>query len=136
MTPTPEWLTESRAAEEAATKGPWFFHYAGVYSTPLTKLFNQLEAEGRDDEAPETSVAWVPTVSGDTPTAQGLADEKAIAMMRNQWRFLLELVEEAAADIAHDSSCVADLKGEEWCDCGVTDWLARFNAGPDVKEER
>ena len=82
-------VTDAEAAEarrllEQATPGPWFFDsYGTVHSKPRVDEYEEQsnaipddapEEDPRWDALPETTVAWVPRVAGDTATPQGAKD--------------------------------------------------------------
>lgn len=102
-----------RELEAAATPGPWFFNsYSTLFSAPLSKVHCEIEAKIPDDapdEAydvlPETRTAFVPTIAGDTATAQGRRDAALIAAARNALAPLLDALDAADAR-------AADLEGQ------------------------
>jgi hypothetical protein len=96
-----------RRRAEAAEKGPWFFNsYSSIFSHPLSAEYMQLElaldeklkSEGREsvdadfDAFPDSIVASVRVVGGDTATTQGYRDADFIAHARTDVPDLLDEV--------------------------------------------
>lgn len=84
-------LDEDRLRELAAkaTPGPWFYNgYAMVFSSPKVAEYGQKE-QNDEEPLPETLVCWVPTISGDTATQQGMVDALYIQEACNSVPLLL-----------------------------------------------
>lgn len=103
---TNERLDEIAARVNAATPGPWFTAASSVHSEPLSREYDRIERdtpEDAPDEAyaalPNSCVATVPVVSGDTPTTRGVADAAFIANAREDVLSLLEEVRRLKAPL-------------------------------------
>jgi hypothetical protein len=121
-----------RARADAATAGPWFAGYSGIYSAPLAPTYDQwlepildsdhtLERRGHcpacnrvgcalfeeDYQHRDPRVASVPPHHGDTPTGRRVADGKFIAAARSDVPALLD----ALADQQRQTREMADWAG-------------------------
>lgn len=112
---TNERLEEIAARVNAATPGPWFAAASSVHSAPLSREYDRIERgipEDALDEAyaalPDSCVATVPVVSGDTPTARGAADAAFIANAREDVLALLEEVRRLKAPLFQRVSRMAE----------------------------
>mgnify|MGYP001560509534 CR=1 FL=1 len=129
-----ELCEEAIRDDERATKGPWFNSYSHIDSAPLVKQYDAAERlipdDAPDDDPrwallPETRVADVPVVGGDTPTAQGGTAAEFIANARTRepqlarmLLMLLPLVRHAYNN-ENGEGCAHYIDERESCDCGL-----------------
>ena len=117
---TNERLEEIAARVNAATPGPWFAAASSVHSAPLSREYDRVERDIPEDapaEAyaalPNSCVATVPVVSGDTPTARGVADAAFIAHARDDVLALLDEVRPSSA-LPHCASAPTSRQGSHY----------------------
>jgi hypothetical protein len=131
---TPERLAELRALAENATPGPWFYNgYSGVFSSPLTQVYDDLDDPECEVPAHKEScgngpcpgcpffehehehgplVAHVPAHHGDTAIGRHAADGAFIAEARALVPALLDEIERLRADTDRLPALLNELDDE------------------------
>lgn len=126
-------LRSIRERLASTTPGPWFYNsYAGIFSEPMCKLHSSLEALIPDDASdeewerlPETIVAYVPTIAGDTATSRGMKDALFIAAARQDVEDLLTEVDTLREQVTQKTPEGADVQGESDTICRLRGSLCR-----------
>lgn len=103
------WSESTMERWAPATPLPWFTAYTGIHSHPRTAEYNAAddaipddapEDDPRWDALPETCVAHVPAVAGDTPGPDAAQDARYIVHACNSYQALVEAVELRDREIA------------------------------------
>lgn len=120
---------------EKVTAGPWFLGYSAIHSKPISDEYMRIEGELPDNLAdddprwdllPDSSLAFVPVIGGDTPTTQGAIDGKFIAEAREKWPRALLALKNALEEIKELRELLG-LASTRWQEA---DWHWTLEFGP------